>query len=193
MKKFTSILKKIFLSDIAKLCFSLFLTAAITALLLGGTNMLTSDKIAQNDAETQLMMIREIYPYDSLFGTQTNEDGLEYIVARGEKNLPIGYAVNVSSQGYGGEISMLVCFDTKGTLLGVGIVSLSETQGVGTRVTSVEFLAQFEGKTAPLKLVTTTPSEKSHIAVISGATISSRAVVSGVNKASVLLEEYFEV
>lgn len=111
--------------------------------------------------------------------------------ASGEKGALLGYAVTVSENGYGGEIKMLVCFNTFGQVNGMGVISMSETSGVGTRITGEGFFDQFTGKTGPFKFVKGTPSGKNDVAAISGASISSKAAVAAVNKAYTLLGELF--
>ncbi len=111
--------------------------------------------------------------------------------ASGEKGELLGYAVTVSENGYGGEIKMLVCFDKFGQVNGMGVISMSETNGVGTRITGEGFFDQFTGKSAPFKFVKGTPSGKNDIAAITGASISSKAAVGAVNKAFVLLSDLF--
>ena len=107
------------------------------------------------------------------------------------KGALLGYAVTVSENGYGGEIKMLVCFNTFGQVNGMGVISMSETSGVGTRITGEGFFDQFTGKTGPFKFVKGAPSGKNDVAAISGASISSGAAVGAVNKAYALLSDLF--
>ena len=108
-----------------------------------------------------------------------------------EHGAALGYAVTVSENGYGGEIKMLVCFNTLGEVNGMGVISMSETSGVGTRITGEGFFDQFTGKTGPFKFVKNASASKNEIVAISGASISSKAAVSAVNKAYALLSELF--
>ena len=123
---------------------------------------------------------------------QEAEDAGEYSAAEAEPGEPIGYAVTVSENGYGGEIKMLVAFDLYGNVNGIGVISMSETSGVGTRITGEGFFDQFTGKTGPFKFVKGTASSKNDIVAINGASISSKAAVGAVNKAYGLLGELFE-
>ena len=61
------------------------------------------------------------------------------------------------------------------------IVSLSETAGLGSRVNDAAYLAQYIGKGGSLVF-------KTDIDGITGATISSKAVLAGVNMAMTALE-----
>lgn len=120
----------------------------------------------------------------------STEPAAEPAPADGKGEL-LGYAVTVSENGYGGEIKMLVCFDKYGKVNGMGVISMSETSGVGTRITGEGFFDQFTGKIGPFKFVKGTVSRKNDIAAISGASISSKAAVGAVNKAYTLLSDLF--
>ena len=87
-----------------------------------------------------------------------------------------GYAVSVSPSGFGGNIDMIVGIGTDGKITGVNITALSETPGLGSRVNDANYLSQYNGTGGKLAL-------GSDIDAISGATISSRSVLAGVNRA----------
>ena len=94
---------------------------------------------------------------------------------------PAGYALKIVSSGSQGNIEMMVGVDGEGTVTGVSIVKNSETSGIGSRVMENEngVLDQFIGKSAAdgtLAVGTT-------VDAISGATVSSRGVTTGVNAA----------
>ena len=95
-------------------------------------------------------------------------------------NNDTGYAVMASPSGYGGTISMAVGIDKNGTVTGVDIISQSETAGLGSNCTKDEFKNQFIGKTAGIDVVKNGAKEN-QIDAISSATITSKAVTSGVN------------
>ncbi len=82
-----------------------------------------------------------------------------------------------SSKGYKGPVWVDVAFDTTGKILSlsVGNEKFQETDGVGTQVLDASFKDQFIGKQAPVAL--------EDVDVITGATVSSTAVVNAINKA----------
>ncbi len=101
----------------------------------------------------------------------------------------IGYVVEVSSRGYGGEIKMFVGIDKTQNITGVVLVSHSETPGLGAKGAEPKFKDQFVGA-IPEKdffIIKTAPSADNEIQAISGATITSRAVNSGVVDAVALV------
>ena len=102
-----------------------------------------------------------------------------YEVMRYENH--IGYAVSVIPSGFSGDIEMLVGIDHNGDIAGVRVLSMSETPNVGSKVADSDYLAGYEGKTGSLVL-------GSDIDAISGATVSSKGVTSGVNAALAAVE-----
>lgn len=91
----------------------------------------------------------------------------------------IGHTAAITVQGYGGEVELTVGMDVQGVLTGlsVGGSNFAETAGLGSKAKEPEFTSQFIGKTVPVAL-------GESIDAISGATITSRAVVEGVNRAA---------
>ena len=92
----------------------------------------------------------------------------------------LGYCIEVAPSGFGGEISMMVGFEADRRIKGVSIVSLNETPGLGAKVKDSGYLSQYIGKEGALVL-------KQDVDAIAGATISSRAVLDGVNRATEIL------
>lgn len=113
--------------------------------------------------------IVEIYETDAIDGKQ----GVIFIVA------PTGYA---------GEIRSLVAFEkTDGKLTGMKILKQSETPGLGANCAKPYFCDAFKDKDSKNELVVVkTPSGKDNeIQAITASTITSKAVVNGVNDARV--------
>ncbi|MBQ8551686.1 MAG: RnfABCDGE type electron transport complex subunit G [Clostridia bacterium] len=154
----------------------LFIISTVTALMLSGVNALTADKIAENERAEKAAAIAEIFPGDvesTLYEVELG--GIEelYVVSKADTN--IGYAAQVNPLGFGGEMTVMVGVNADGTLAGVKLISHSETPGLGNRVGEPEYLAQYIGKGAE--------SLNGGIDVITGSTISSEAILDGVNSA----------
>ncbi|MEA2015741.1 MAG: RnfABCDGE type electron transport complex subunit G [Actinomycetota bacterium] len=102
------------------------------------------------------------------------EDEIYVIYRDGEKE---GYAFKTSGSGYSGEIDILVGLDTSFKIKGISILSQTETPGLGARIAEDSFTAQFKGialSEVALK------SEGGGVDAITGATISSSAVVDAI-------------
>jgi Na+-translocating ferredoxin:NAD+ oxidoreductase RnfG subunit len=99
-----------------------------------------------------------------------------------EKLVLAGYVVTSSASGYGGDVRVITGINTEGRVTGVTILEMSETPGIGVKAGRPEWLAQFIQKTAE-KGVSFTDEGEGRVDAITGATISSTAVLTAVNKA----------
>ena len=114
----------------------------------------------------------------------------DYLIFVGERNdQPWAVAFESSAGGYGGNIGVLVGYDIEhDKLTGIGILTHSETPGLGSRVTESTFTGNFNNKA--LNANFNVKQDGGFIDAVTGATISSRAVCSAVRKS---LELYPEV
>lgn len=99
----------------------------------------------------------------------------------------LGYAVRLQTQGYGGTITLLLGLSPDlRTIEGIEIVEQVETPGLGGNITNESFQQQFEGLSPEqsISMVKNVEPDKreNEIQAISGATITSRAVVKGINE-----------
>lgn len=97
----------------------------------------------------------------------------------------LGYVINVTSHGgYGGDISLSVGIADSGEVLGVEILSISETAGLGMKAKEDSFKNQFKNKTVSMFSYTKAePTADFEIQALSGATITTKAVTNAVNAA----------
>ncbi len=96
----------------------------------------------------------------------------------------MGYVVeSVTSEGYGGKIVLYVGVALDGTVGGVSILDISETPGLGMEAPKV-LAPQFVGKNVESFTYTKTGRRaESEVDAISGATVTTKAVVNAVNGA----------
>jgi electron transport complex protein RnfG len=95
----------------------------------------------------------------------------------------VGFAISAAPPGFQDAIEILVGFDP-GTAKTLGLVVLAsrETPGLGDKILAMSWLAQFRSALTPLVPVKSgTKASVSDIDMITGATISSKAVITGVN------------
>jgi electron transport complex protein RnfG len=96
-----------------------------------------------------------------------------------------GWALRVASRGYGGPINMVLGLDRDGKVIGLTILGMNETPGLGTRIkTEPGFLKQF--MTLPSGY---TEKDVKALDMISGATKSSRGVRNSVAAAGAVYED----
>ena len=180
---------------IVKLTVTLFATCVVVAGLLGLVNMVTEGPIADiNKANTETAMKAVVSDPDNTSFSEALEITGDMTAAASSAGAsvteayevqvggaPAGYALKIVSSGSQGNIEMMVGVDGEGTVTGVSIVKNSETSGIGSRVMENEngVLDQFIGKNA----ADGTLAVGTNVDAISGATVSSRGVTTGVNAA----------
>ena len=178
---------------IIKLTVTLFVTCVIVAGLLGLVNSVTEGPIAEKNKTKTAAAIQQVLPEmegspavveltDEMTAAASGAGATitEAYEAQAGGSV-IGYALKIVASGSQGNIEMMVGVDAEGAVTGVSIVKNSETSGIGSKVMSNEngVLDQFIGKSA----ADGTLSVGKNVDAISGATVSSRGVTTGVNAA----------
>ena len=105
--------------------------------------------------------------------------------AVGKDNKPVGAAVESTTGGFGGDLKVLVGFDTDGNILGYTILQHSETPGLGAKA---DKWFQKDGKGCiigknPATDDLTVKKDNGDIDAITASTITSRAFLLAVNQA----------
>lgn len=174
----------------------LFAITLIAGLVLGFVYELTKDPIKQREEEAIqeacLAVFAEADSFEDVnyvpkaaltaeLAAEGVEIGTVYSAADTSGNL-LGYVVETTSkEGYGGDITLYVGITTEGILNGVSILSIAETPGLGMRAEEV-LVPQFADVSADQFTYTKSGSTSdSEIDAISGATVTTKAVVEAVN------------
>ncbi len=98
----------------------------------------------------------------------------------------LGAAVTAQEPGFQGEVLLMIGFEpSRRTLIGFKVLEEKETPGLGDKIErDTSFASQFVGRVAPLKGVKRRDAtDPSQVQTITGATISSRAVIRIINHA----------
>lgn len=163
--------------------FLLMIICGIAAGVLAFTYENTQKVIALNKIKEKEKVLKELLPEASEFIKVSNipkvKDSLVKIheVYMGKNgNTKVGTVWEVSTQGYSSEIVALIALNSKKEIERIKIISQQETPGLGTEITKEDFLKQFSGKNEPNLEI------KKNIIPVTGATISSSAVVRVVNE-----------
>ena len=165
---------------------TLFAVTAVTGLILGFVQYGTQNAIKRVEMEAQNAAFRVVMPDAKNFEEIVPEaDEFVSEVRRGDDATGlVGWCMTVNSKGYGGIINFIVGIMKDGSVKAINILNHSETPGLGAKSTEPEFYEQFNDKTStPLKVVKGNAENPDEISAISGATITSNAVTSGVNGA----------
>ena len=165
---------------ILRLTFTLLLICAVVAGILAAVNAVTAPIIAASKAAKTQAAIEAVLPGGGVETEFSDETGLVTKAYTGKN----GYAVQVAPSGFGGAITMMVGVDFDGKVLGISIISHAETPGLGAVAAQntdkgVAFREQFVGLISGI----TIGDGDNQIDSLSGATISSQAIVDGVNAA----------
>ena len=167
---------------VLRLAGMLLLICAVTAGLLAGVNAITEPVIAQLNAEKTQEAISQVLPggFDTEITDYADATGIVSKVYQGAA----GYAVEVGPGGFDNTITMMVGVDNEGKVLGISIVSHTETAGLGAVAAAgtpkgEAFRNQFVGVDGAVSVT----KDGGTMDAITGATITSRAICVGVNAA----------
>lgn len=177
----------------------LFAITLIAGLMLGVVNDITKEPIAQQEQKAKNEACQNVFAAADSFEAQELADSAqieqaltdagisgadidELMEAKDASGALLGYVITVTDhEGYGGDIQFSMGITNEGTLNGISLLSISETAGLGMRAGEVlvpEFADKNVSKFTYTKTGATADSE---IDAISGATITTNAVVNGVN------------
>lgn len=179
---------------------TLTLITLIAGALLGYVYELTKEPIAAKTLEEKLNAYHKVFPEASDFkedpgvnldasravldasgySKETVDECLGAYDASGNK---LGYVLSVTtSEGYGGDIKISMGVGGDGVLKGIEILSISETAGLGMKADTDEFKDQFTNRNVSKFSYTKTGATADYeIDAISGATITTNAMVNAVN------------
>ncbi len=182
--------EKTTVASLARIAAVLTLICTLVAVLLSVVYAVTDDVYQKNLLETKQQAIASLFELDTVATEALPTEGfaVEELYRVSRDGAVLGYCANVKSAGFGGDIDMMVAISPDGALLGVKIVAMAETPGLGSRAGEDEHLDQYKGTFAYGDDEYLTLGE--HVDAISGATISSEAVNAGVNAALEALLTY---
>lgn len=191
---------------IPKAAVNLCVITLFAGLALSAVFALTKDKIAEQKMAANAASYKEVCPdaetfayddaltaaMDALGGEpyDTSKYGRTYInevvVGKAADGSVAGYVISASSaEGFDGTITISIGFNPDGVINGIAFTELNETAGMGMKCGDEPFKSQFNGVEADQLTLnkaggSTTPSD---INSVSGASVSSGAVVNTVNTA----------
>ena len=161
---------------------TLFVICLVATALLGFTNQITAPIIEQLAIDTEIKSRQIVFADAASFGEAKEVDGASVVAALDENGEVIGHVVVNIAKGYGGDISVMTGVDAEGKVTGVNILSHAETAGLGAKAAEQSFRDRFIGLVNGITVSKDKAGENS-IDALTGATITSRAVVSAVNAA----------
>ncbi len=170
------------------LTWKLLLISALVTALLAFVNAITEPIIKTNNEKNFEAAMAEVLPGADGFD-ECNTDGftpsepgvtLDSLHASNSG----GYVVStICSEGYGGDINVMVGMDENLAVTQIKIMSMSETPGLGAKANEPAFYEQYNGLNAGISVIKNAEVSGNQVAAISGATVTSKAVTKAVNAA----------
>ena len=178
------------MNKIVKNALILMAFSLVLGFVLGAVYKITEAPIAEATRQKELAAYKVVFEnaadfkevaFDEAAAEKVMADGafpdeinkaFEAVDASGNS---LGYVVQLTTKdGYSGGIVMVVGVTLDGTVNGYSVTSHSETSGLGTKAFDPAYADQFKGIAA---------ADVSGVATISGATLTSTAVINGINAA----------
>ena len=168
---------------ILRLALTLLAITGIMAAALAWVNQITAPYIQQIQKEKLLAAIDTVLP-------ERGESRMNIWVPDKDSIVEniyvydLGYAVEVKPMGFDNAITMMVGIDRDFNVLGISIVSHTETAGLGAvaaakTAAGEAFRGQFVGMSGQLAVT----KDGGEVDALTGATITSRAICAGINAA----------
>ncbi len=165
------------MKEIARLGLILMLICAVAAGSLSYVNGITSAIIADREEKEKIAQMQKLFPDVATLEDKT-VDGMTATIGLDGAGKMVGLLAEARTEGYAGTIRFTLAVDGSGKIVGVNILSQSETPGLGDKIKEPAFLSQFVGKTGKDPI-----TAGQDIDILAGATVSTRAMASGVKKA----------
>jgi len=161
------------MKEMMRFGFILSLICAVAAALLAGMNSLTKTRIIAQARAEEENSLKEVVPEATHFEAVKSGNDTLYYKAHDKSGKLIGVAFKASGKGYSSTIETMVGARRDGTITAIKILSQNETPGLGARVSENNFTGQFNNKDI---------QGLSAVQAITGASISSKAVIDSVKK-----------
>jgi electron transport complex protein RnfG len=160
----------------------LVIISIIASALLAAVYVPTQEQVKANAQQARTEALAEIMPsadsFEPVHGESVNAEGereILYYRALDSSGNIVGYAFFKVQSGSQGQIEVAGGVDSQFTkVAGMDVLQHSETPGLGAKITEPEFKSQFNG--LPLDDLNL-KNDGGQVDAITGATISSRAVV----------------
>ena len=188
----------------------LFAITLVAGLSLGFVNEVTKEPIAKAKEQAKQEACQEVFQDASGFvlidgfdaaeaadvlaqAGVSGSDITEVYSATDANGVTLGYVITVTNhEGYAGDIQFSMGVTLDGTLNGISLLSISETPGLGMEAGEV-LVPQFAGKqVSAFSYTKSGATDDSQIDAISGATVTTNAIVNGVNAGLVYYQAALE-
>lgn len=162
----------------------------LSGVFLTGVNLLTKERIALNKQREIEAAVTEVIPGTYSSEKFYEEKNLTVYGGKDKEDKLIGFAIHASGMGFQGKITFMMGTDSSLTKINsLVILEQKETPGLGAKITDKKsFLQYWENKDSSSTLTLRKPAVSSpeelgpsEINTITGATITSEAILNTVN------------
>ena len=164
------------MKDFLKLVLILFVTCAAAAGSLSFINQVTKTPIEEFVKIEKLDAMKKVQEQATDF-KEIIKDRLWEAYNGGEL---VGHVIQSKITGYSGPITLMFGLDPGNAVTAVKVITQTETPGLGAKINTPEFSAQYRAKTMDQLKIKKDDPQNGAIDAITGATISSRAVTNGI-------------
>lgn len=180
------------MKEMPRLILVLTIISILSGLILAYTFHSTNDKIIANGEIKKQQAIAEVLPGLASYEVQ-QKGSLSYYQGYDNDKNPIGIAVEAAGGGFGGEIKLMIGIDPEeNKITAIKVLSQLETPGLGARISEESFKSNFTNKPfGEYKVVKRPATDPLEVSAISGATISSDAVVKIIQNTLKSVQEAF--
>ena len=172
--------------ETVKLALRLCLFTLVSGMLLAVTNALTrgpiADQLLASSQSAQMKALAEAVDFEKLDIPLTGYADVTAVSRGYDGDETIGYVLSMAPMGYNDKVLMTLGITVDGAITQLIIEDENETVGLGSRITEPAYLDQYPGRAANKDII------GSEVDAISGATVSSGAVMGAVERALLLVE-----
>ncbi|MFA4888120.1 MAG: RnfABCDGE type electron transport complex subunit G [Candidatus Omnitrophota bacterium] len=168
------------MKEMARYGITLAVICVAASASLAIVNKITSPRIiAQAQAEEQ-SSLKEVMPQAESFLAVKPKEEVLYYKALDKQGKFLGVVFKAAAKGYSSVIETIAGMTKQGVITDIKVISQNETPGLGARVTENSFTDSFKNK--PIEVM-------GEIQAITGATISSQAVIEAVKTKAAEIKE----
>lgn len=166
--------------EIVRYGFILALICTVASASLAIMNSITKSRIISQAKAEEEASLKDVLAQGVNFEPIKSGNDIIYYKAYNKDNKFIGVAFKTQGKGYSSTIETIVGMAKDGAITAIKILNQNETPGLGARVAEPSFTGQFNNKNI---------QSLNEVQAITGATISSKAVIDSVTKKAKEIQE----
>lgn len=171
------------MKEVIRFGFTLALICVLAGSFLAIIHSITKPIIIARAKAEEQATLRKVMPEGGRFDPvrPAEDEEASYYKVHNQEGEFIGVAFKAKGKGYSGTVETMAGMKNDGTITAIKVLSQAETPGLGNNITEPDFIKRFNNKKI---------EELAKIQGITGATISSKAVIDSVTDKA---EELFEL